>query len=300
MNYTLRQLQVFKSVGTLLSFTKAAEQLHLTQPAVSIQFKTFAQQFDFPLIEYQGKNLVLTELGKEVFQHVTRILDQTTALDLMNKSVKNKLYGTLTLSVVSTGKYIMPFLINEFIKQHPEVDLVMDVTNKTKVIESLENNTVDFALVSTLPKKLKVDQLELMPNDLYLVGNHEHAASLDKRALEEQTFLFRESGSATRGVMEKFLRGQNITPYKKVELTSNEAVKQSVVAGLGISVMPMIGMKRELDQGLLHIIEHDNLPITTRWRVLWRSNKEMSPVAIAFLEHLEQHHERLQRELFSS
>jgi len=288
MNYTLRQLQVYWAVGTHLSFTKAAEYLHLTQPAVSIQFKAFAEQFDFSLVEYQGKQLMLTELGKEVFQRVQHILDETRALNAMNKSIKGELYGTLTLSVVSTGKYIMPYFLTEFLDLHPQVDVVMDVTNKAKVIESLEENRVDFSLVSTLPNKLKINQLPLLANELYLVGNP-HLALETAKNKHNVTYLFREPGSATRKAMEQFLNSIDVVPHKKVELTTNEAVKHSVIAGLGVSVMPKIGMVNELASGQLQIIPHKNLPITTEWNLIWREQKNLSPVAKAYLSFVELH-----------
>lgn len=292
MNYTIRQLQVYQAVGTHLSFTKAAEHLHLSQPGVSIQFKAFSEQFDFPLIEYRGKKMIMTELGREVYQRVQQILDQTAALNAMNKSVKGKLYGTLNISIVSTAKYIMPYLLNDFLAEHPEVDLIMDVTNKSRVIESLEENRVDFSLVSTLPDKLKVKNLELIPNELHLVGSPKlaEAIEMDKK---EVTYLFREPGSATRLAMEHFLRTIEVVPYKKVELTSNEAVKQSVMAGLGVSVMPLIGMNNELSEGRLKIIPHNNLPIVTQWNLIWREQKNLSPVAAAYLEFLDRNKTRI-------
>lgn len=296
MNHTFRQLEVYHAVGSLLSFTKAAAKLYLTQPAVSIQFKTFAQQFDFPLIEYRSKQLVLTELGTEVFQRVTQILDYTAALNTLNTSLKDKLTGTLTLSVVSTGKYIMPYLVKTFIDAHPDVDLVMDVDNRLKVIESLEKNSVDFSLVSILPKNLPVETLELIGNELYLMGSPMQKKLWEQQNMGQMTYLFRERGSSTRSHMEKFLSMIRVKPNKKVELTSNETIKQSVIAGLGISVMPVIGIKRELNEGTVVIIPHPKLPIKTNWNLIWRQQKELSPVASAFLKHLEDHKESILKE----
>ena len=296
MNYTFRQLEVYHAVGSLLSFTKAAAKLYLTQPAVSIQFKTFSQQFDFPLIEYQSKNMVLTELGEEVFIRVKQILDHAAALSTFNTSLKDKLAGTLTISVVSTGKYIMPYIVKTFIDAHPDVDLVMDVNNRLKVIESLEKNSVDFSLVSVLPKNLPVKTLELIPNELYLMGSPMQKKLWKTHNMSQMTYLLRERGSSTRSHMEKFLSMIRVTPNKKVELTSNETVKQSVIAGLGISVMPVIGITRELNEGTVVIIPHPKLPIKTNWNLIWRQQKELSPVASAFLKHLEDHKESILKE----
>ena len=271
-------------------------QQHLTQPAVSIQFKTFAQQFNFPLIEYRSKQMVLTELGTEVFRRLTQILDYTAALNTLNTSLKDKLTRTLTLSVVSTDKYIMPYLVKTFIDDHPDVDLVMDVDNRLKVIESLEKNSVDFSLVSILPKNLPVETLELIGNDLYLMGSPMQKKLWEQQNMGQMTYLFRERGSSTKSHMEKFLSMIKVKPNKKVELTSNETIKQSVIAGLGISVMPVIGIKRELNDGTVVIIPHTKLPIKTNWNLIWRQQKELSPVASAFLKHLEDHKESILKE----
>lgn len=292
MNYTFRQLEVYAAVGRELSFTKAAEILHLSQPAVSIQFKAFAEQFDFPLIEYSGKQLRLTELGLEVLERVKEVLNHAASLSQLNKSIHGKLNGTLRISVVSTGKYVIPYFLTEFLHAHPEVDLVVDVTNKAKVVHSLEENQVDFALVSVLPEKPELECTELLDNKLYLTGSP-NMADVATSDLNSAVYLFREQGSATRQAMEKFLADRKINPEKKVELTSNEAVKQSVIAGLGISIMPLIGMRNELNSGKLKIIDHPNLPMTTKWNLVWRKNKKFSPVAKAYLSFIQEHKSRL-------
>ena len=286
MNYTLRQLQVFQAIANHGSITKAARHLHLTQPAVSLQFKSFAEQFDFPLIEYQGKKLKITPLGKEVKIHAERILDQANALKLMNQSLKEELTGTLLLSIVSTGKYVMPYLLAEFLNKYPETDLIMDVTNRSTVVDHLLDNSVDFALVTVVPSKPELNSIKLIDHDLVLVGNKTNSEKA-KKNLNSCRFLFRETGSATRHAMEEFIAEENIAADRTLELTSNEAVKQSVMAGLGISLMPMIGIKREIKQGLIHAIPQKNLPKTTQWNLVWRKNKKLSPVASGYLKFLE-------------
>jgi DNA-binding transcriptional LysR family regulator len=286
MNYTLRQLQVFHAIATHGSITKAARHLHLTQPAVSLQFKSFSEQFDFPLIEYQGKKLIITPLGKEVKIHAERILDQANELKLMNESLKEELTGTLLLSIVSTGKYVMPFLLAEFLEKHPSTDLIMDVTNKSTVVDHLLDNSTDFALVSVVPAKPDLNTLSLIDNELILVGNEIYAQRARKN-LDECRFVLRETGSATRLAMEEFISNNKIKANRILELTSNEAVKQSVIAGLGVSLMPKIGIKRELEQGLIHVIDHPALPMTTQWNLVWRKNKKLSPVAAGYLAFLE-------------
>jgi len=176
------------------------------------------------------------------------------------------------------------------------VDLVMGVDNRLKVIESLEKNSVDFSLVSVLPKNLAVETLELIGNELYLMGSPMQKKLWEQQNMGQMTYLFRERGSSTRSHMEKFLSMIRVKPNKKVELTSNETIKQSVIAGLGISVMPVIGIKRELNEGTVVIIPHPKLPIKTNWNLIWRQQKELSPVASAFLKHLEDHKESILKE----
>jgi DNA-binding transcriptional LysR family regulator len=191
--------------------------------------------------------------------------------------------------VVSTGKYVMPYYLKDFLKQHPDVELKMDVTNKEKVVESLQQNEVDFALVSILPEKLKVNKIDLLENKLYLVGNREVRKKKEyglKQYLSENVLLFRERGSGTRQSMERILEKQKVNVLQKLELTSNEAVKQSVLAGLGISIMPLIGIRHELERKDLQILPVKGLPISTMWSLIWLKEKQLHPVAKAYTEFL--------------
>ena len=174
MNYTLHQLQVFLKVCQLESITKAAEELYLTQPAVSIQLKNLQDQFEIPLTEVVGRKLYVTDFGKEIALAAANILNEINAINYKTLAFKGKVSGKLKLSVVSTGKYIIPYFLAEFLKKNEGIELILDVTNKAKVIESLSNNEVDFSMVSVLPTDLRIENVELMQNKLYLVGNKEH------------------------------------------------------------------------------------------------------------------------------
>lgn len=292
MNYTLHQLQVFLKITQTKSITKAAEELHLTQPAVSIQLKNLQAQFDIPLTEVIGRRIHITAFGKEVAEAAERILNEVHAINFRTLAHKGLLAGRLKLSVVSTGKYVMPYFLSGFLKQHEGVELVMDVTNKSKVLECLENNETDFALVSILPEHLKCEKEELMQNILYLVGNQDlerpESQPLQTSMLGSLPLIFREAGSGTRLTMERFIGSNQIAVQKKMELTSNEAVKQAVLAGLGYSIMPLIGIKNELTQQDLQIIPTDGLPLETTWNLIWLQHKQHSPVAKAYLAYLQQ------------
>ncbi len=302
MNYTLNQLQIFLKIVQTQSVTKASEELHLTQPAVSIQLKNFQDQFDIPLTEVVGRKIYITEFGQEIAAAAEQIINLVHAVNYKTAAFKGQLTGRLKISVVSTGKYVMPYFLSGFIKKHGGVELLMDVTNKTQVIQSLENNEVDFSLVSVLPESLHIERLDLLPNKLFLVGNaHQQvtAKSHSKIIFRDLPLIFREKGSGTRATMERFIRRAKIEVLKKMELTSNEAVKQAVLAGLGFSVMPLIGIKNELRNKELQIIPVKGLPITTTWSLIWLKGKKHSPAAAALLSYIKKEKENIVNEYFS-
>jgi len=289
MNYTLHQLQIFLKVSQNQSITKASEELHLTQPAVSIQLRNFQDQFSIPLTEVVGRKLFITDFGKEIAEAAEKVLNEVHAINYKTLSYQGELSGRLKISVVSTGKYVMPYFLSDFMKLHKGVDLIMDVTNKTSVVETLERNEVDFAMVSVLPKMLKVDCVPLMANKLYFVGSAStkfEKVPSKKKLFEELPLIYREQGSATRNAMEGFISKNKLPVRKKIELTSNEAVKQAVISGLGYSIMPLIGIKNELKNSDLQIIPVKGLPISTRWNLIWLKSKKLSPAANAYLEFL--------------
>ncbi len=302
MNYTLNQLQIFLKIVQTESVTKASEELHLTQPAVSIQLKNFQDQFDIPLTEVIGRKIYITDFGREIANAAEVIIQQVHAINYKTMAYKGQLTGRLKISVVSTGKYVMPYFLSQFIHQHPGIELEMDVTNKQKVIESLENNEVDFALVSILPKNLNVEKLDLLQNKLFLVGNaQQNVESREnvKEFFENLPLIFREKGSGTRQTMEKFINQNHISVLKKMELTSNEAVKQALLAGLGFSIMPLIGIRNELRNNELQIIPMKGLPIKTNWSLIWLREKKHSPVSEAFLKFLQKEKDSIAHETFS-
>lgn len=290
MNYTLNQLQIFLKVTQLRSITKTAVELNLTQPAISIQLKNFQEQFESPLIEVVGKKVYVTDFGVEVSQRIEQILTQVQSISNLNKEQSKRLTGKLRIAVVSTGKYVMPYFLADFLKKNSEVTLLMDVNNRAGVIESIERNEVDLALVSVLPDKKNYESMELLPNNLYLVGKNpfkRKKGSVELKDYSDMPFIYREKGSATRQTMERFIEKKKIQLVKKLELTSNEAVKQAVLAGLGSSIMPEIGIRNELSNGLLHIVPVKGLPITTSWQLIWLKGKRHTPVSKSFLEYLE-------------
>lgn len=301
MNYTLHQLQVFLKITQKQSITKAAEEMFLTQPAVSIQLKNFQDQFSIPLTEVVGRKLYVTDFGKEIAEAAESIINQVHAINYKTLSYEGSLAGRLKISIVSTGKYVMPYFLSHFINANKGVELSMDVTNKSKVVKVLENNEVDFALVSVLPSHLKISRVELMENKLFLVGSSKSniKGKINKKMFEQLPLIYREQGSATRAAMEGYIKENNLPTSKQIELTSNEAVKQAVMAGLGYSIMPLIGIKNELLNNDLQIINVTGLPISTTWNLIWLSAKKLSPAATAFLEYLKVEKEHIISEHFN-
>jgi DNA-binding transcriptional LysR family regulator len=302
MNYTLHQLQIFLKVVKTQSVTKASEELHLTQPAVSIQLKNFQDQFDIPLTEVVGRRLYVTDFGNEIAEVAEKIINQVETINFKTMAYKGQLTGRLKISIVSTGKYVMPYFLADFMKEHYGIELQMDVTNKSGVINSLEKNEVDFALVSVLPTTLNIEKLDLLQNKLYLVGS----ASTEFKSVvnlneifKETPLIYREKGSGTRQTMERFLERNTVIIQKKMELTSNEAVKQAVIAGLGCSIMPLIGIKNELHNKELQIIPFKGLPIKTTWSLIWLKGKKHSPVAASLLEYMKKEKANIINEKFS-
>lgn len=302
MDYTINQLRIYLKITQTQSVTKASEELHLTQPAVSIQLKNFQSQFDIPLTEMIGRKLFITDFGKEIALAAEKILNEVSAINYKTLAYKGQLAGNLKVSVVSTGKYIIPYFLSGFLKQHEGIALQLDVTNKSQVIKSLENNEVDFSLVSVMPENLKLNKLELMQNQLYLVGNKDKKFKhnmYDKSIFENIPLIYREAGSGTRHVMEKFILKNKLPVKKKMELTSNEAVKQAVISGMGFSIMPLIGIKNELNNGELQIIPVKGFPIKSVWNLIWLKDKGFSVVANSFLNYLKTEKQNIIKEKFN-
>ncbi len=302
MNYSLNQLAIFLKIVQTKSITKTAEAMHLTQPAVSIQLKNFQTQFTIPLIEIINKRVYITEFGREIAESAQNIMNEISVIDNRLTKYSGSLTGTLRMSCVSTGKYVLPYFLADFLRENQNVDLSLDVSNKSMVLDLLEQNQSDFSLVSVLPKHVALQKIELMPNSLYLIGAGNQsiqADAINKQTLEKLSLIYREEGSATRMAMEKFIEKNRISVKKKIQLTSNEAVKQAVIAGIGYSIMPVIGLKNELELNQLQIIPIKGLPIKTAWNLVWHRKKKLSPVATAFKEYIEKNKNQIIQSNFS-
>lgn len=303
MNFTLHQLKVFMIVVENESVTKASEELHMTQPAVSIQLKNLQAQFDIALTEVVGRKIYITDFGHELYRIANRILKEVASINYQTQNFRGMLSGRLKISVASTGKYVMPYYLKDFLQSNPNIDLLMDVTNKTKVIKSLEHNEVDFSLVSVLPDTLDIEQEILLPNKLFLTcaSNSEFKIlkQSSKAVFDNLPLIYREEGSGTRVTMQRYFQKANIVPNVKLELTSSEAVKQAVMAGLGFSIQSILSIKNELKLKEIKIIPVKGLPLVENWRLIWLKQKKMSEVAKAFLIFIKKNKESVYKKNFA-
>ena len=301
MNFTLNQLCIFLKVVKTKNITKAAQELCLTQPAVSIQLKNFQNQFNLPLIELINRRLFVTEFGYEIAKAAEKIVNEINEINYKTALFNGEIAGKLSISVVSTGKYVIPYFLTTFLQENQHVELLLDVSNKAQIIADLTENTVDFSLVSQLPSDLNLEKITLMKNELFLVCssslNIESVHSLADLSTKFP-FIFRELGSATRKIMESFIDQNGIVLKKKMELTSNEAIKQALLAEMGISIMPIIGIRNELKNNQLKIIPIDGLPICTNWHIVWNKGKKLNPTAKAFIDHLTMNKEKIIEQFF--
>jgi len=302
MNYTLHQLRIFTKVAEYQSVTKAAEVLYLTQPAVSLQLKRFQQEFEIPLFEVLGRQLHITEFGRRIEKLAHELLEQAERIEVAANTHRGILTGNIRIATVSTGKYVLPYFLEGFMRDNPGVNISVDVTNKALVVESLRENRVDFALVSVLPEKLAIIGIPLLPNELHLTASTAYPdlpKRMTKKKLGTLPLIFREEGSATRSAMSSFLSSQQIPTNRSMVLVSNEAVKQAVRAGLGLSVLPRIGIRSELELDSMRIIPMKGLPIITEWNLTYPKGKKHSPAALALAEYIKQNKQQIVERHFS-
>lgn len=302
MNFTLNQLRIFLKIVETRSITKASQELALSQPAVSIQLKNFQEQFDVPLTQLINRRIFITAFGQEIAALAEKIVNEVNEINYKTALYNGQLAGKLSISVVSTGKYVIPYFLTDFLKLNPNIDLKLDVSNKAQVISDLTENSVDFSLVSALPKHLNLEKITLMKNELFLVCSSKFEIEEFKSINDlpkNIPFIYREVGSATRYAMEKYIDQQGISIHKKLELTSNEAVKQAVIANMGLSIMPIIGIRQELQTKQLKIIPMEGLPLQTNWHIVWNRGSRLTPSAKAFIEHVENNKHSIIETFFS-
>ena len=299
MIITLHQLKAFQAVAKFQSITKAAEAMSMTQPAVSIQLKNLQEQFEVPLTEIIGKRIHITEFGQELVDTADRIFGELGQIEEKMLELKELLGGKIRISAVSTGKYIIPYLMADFMKIHPHVEISLEVSNRNKVMAHLQENSTDLALVSLWPDELDLESIQLTDNKWFLACSPEnkeaYAAHIQAGNWKKVPFLLREKGSGTRTMMERFFQDRDIKVESKLELATNEAVKQAVMAGLGASLLSNFSMAQEIKEGRIALLELPGLPIKADWNLIWLKQKKHSPAVKAFISWLSEN----RKEVFS-
>ena len=290
MHLTLRQLKIFEAVARHLSFSRAADELHLTQPAVSMQVRSLEEAAGLPLTEQVGKRVYLTEAGEELARHARVIAQQLREAEEALMAIKGLRGGRLNIGVVSTAKYFAPRLLTAFRQQYPEVELRLGVHNRGEIVQQLADNDIDLAIMGRPPQELETVSEPFAENPLVFVAAPDHPLAAAKRIAPQQlageSFLLREPGSGTRAAMERFLADNGVVPQRTVEMTSNETIKQAVMAGMGISFISERTIVLELATGYIVRLNVAGTPLKRHWFVVHRAEKRLLPVAEAFRRFL--------------
>jgi DNA-binding transcriptional LysR family regulator len=285
---TLRQFRVFEAVARHLSFSRAAEELHLSQPAVSMQVRGIETILGMRLTEQLGKKIFLTEAGREVLhasQAITARLDDLQANLAQLQSIDS---GQLNLAATSTVNVVATDILARFRGRHPGVSVHLDVSNRAAVLDQLVGNRIDLAIMGQVPDGLGLDAIRFLDNPLVVIAPPGHPLvgqkNISMASLATESFLVREAGSGTRGAMERFFAARGLEIRSSMEMSSNEAIKQAVQAGLGLGILSLQTLEMELALKRLAVLDVEGFPIMRHWYVVHRADKRLSPVAQAFKE----------------
>ena len=285
---TLRQFRVFEAVARHLSFSRAAEELHLSQPAVSMQVRGIEVILGLPLTEQLGKKIFLTEAGREVL-HASRAI--TARLDDLQSNLAQLQgidSGRLNLAVTSTVNAVATGILVRFRGRHPGVSIHLGVSNRESVLEQLAANHIDLAIMGQVPEGLELEATRIMDNPLVAIAPPDHPFAQKKkvslRDLSSEPFLVREAGSGTRAAMTRFFAEKGLELHSSMEMSSNEAIKQAVQAGLGLGILSLQTLEMELALKRLAVLQVEGFPIMRHWYIVHRADKRLSPAAQAFKE----------------
>ena len=287
MRITFRQLQVFNEVCDLRSYSRAAEEMSLTQPAVSLQIRQLEELIGQPLFDYVGQKLYMTEAA-EALQLASRdIFGRLENLDMQLSDMLGSLQGQLKLAVESSAKYFVPHLFAAFKRQHPEVNLQLTVVNRAQAVRRLSDNRDDLVIMSMVPQDMGLEFLPFLNNPIVAVAPTDHPlcnrGPLHLQDLEPYTLLMREQGSGTRMACEEYFKEKRVHFSQTLEVSSNESQRECAVAGLGVALLTRHAVSLELATGLLRELPVEELPLYRSWCVVQAKAKRLSPVAHAFL-----------------
>lgn len=287
---TLHQLRIYQEVARCLSITRAAENLHLTQPTVSIQMKQLAEHVGVPLLEQVGKRLYLTEAGHELLGVCRQMFEDLAKFEMLVSDLQGVKAGQLRLGVITTAKYFIPRLLGAFCERYPGVDVVMKVTNRQRLLQRMDDNEDDLYVLGEPPDHGDLWVERFMVNPMLVIAPRTHVLAgqqaIPVTRLAEERFLMREEGSGTRRAMEGFFDDHGCAIRVRMELGSNEAIKQAVAGGLGLAVLSAHTLALEKNADELAVLDVEGFPLIRYWHVMHPRAKRLSVVASAFRDFL--------------
>jgi DNA-binding transcriptional LysR family regulator len=291
MHVTLRQLTLFEAVARHLSFTRAAEELHLSQPAVSMQVRQLEEAAGLPLFEKLGKRIHLTEAGREMFHYCQGINQQLREVEEVMAALKGVKRGHLRISVATTANYFATRLLASFTREYPGTTFALEVTNRKTLLRRLADNQTDLVIMGKPPEGLELEAEAFMENPLVVIAPPDHPLTGKRKSIplariQEETFVVREMESGTRIAMERFFAARGVVLRAGMEMTSNEAIKQAVEAGLGLGIVSVHTLELELEAKRLEVLDVEGFPIMRHWYLVHREGKRLSPVASVFRDYL--------------
>ena len=288
--FTLRQLRVFSAAARHLSYTKAAEELHLTQPAVSMQIRQLEENAGLPLFEQIGRRLDLTDAGRVLYDYAQRINEIIYEVDEVIKDMRGLKRGHLRVSVASTANYFVTRMLADFSKRYPEVSISLDVTNRETLLHQLKENETDIVIMGEPPSDMDLVSEAFMDNPLVVIASVDHPLvgrqQIPLETLAEQRFVLREPGSGTRGAITRFFDQRGLELKTGLEMRSNEAIKQAVEAGLGLGIVSLHTLELELQTERIAILDAEELPIRRYWYMVHRQGKRDTPVMRSFHDYV--------------
>lgn len=288
---TLQQLRLFEAVARHKSFTRAAEESNLSQPAVSIQVKRLEENVGLPIFEQVGKRITLTEAGKELYSASKDVLGRLAELDVAIDSLSGEVGGALRVTAVTSAKYFLPHLLGAFLRRYPAVEPKLMVSNRSSLLERIGDNEDDLYVMGHVPEDLDVAEYPFLENIISVVASPNHPLAnkrkITLKQLSEERFLVRESGSGNRKVVEELFEKEDLSINPYMELGSAEAIKQGVMAGLGISALSLHNLRLEIAAGQVVVLKVEGFPLRRRWNVVHRKDKNLSPAATSFVEFLQ-------------
>ncbi len=286
MNITFRQLKIFEVVARRLSYTRAAEELHLSQPAVSMQIKQLEENIGLPLFEQLGRRIYLTEAGQEMYHYSRSIAQQVEEAEEVLEQLKGLSAGRLEITVATTANAFATRMLSRFSRKYEGSTISLDVTNREHLLRQLAENEKDIAIMGRPPEDADLVIEPFAENPLVVVAAPDHPLveqqPIPLYTLQEQTFVVRELGSGTRTAMQRFFAEHNLSITSSMEMNENEAIKQAVQAGMGLGIVSRHTIELELETKRLVILDVEEFPIMRHWYLVHRKEKRLSPVTQAF------------------